>query len=251
VRRLWIGPLLALVAAMLAAPTVARAQGTNWSGLYIGANAGEILNHDTGGDTCITPGGVKFGFGCSIDAGIGHMNAIGFLGGVQLGANWQGGPFVVGIEADYGGSTLQNASNFYGQLPEYGVVACCTVHYVASENMTSFQTERLRIGFASSQTLVYLTGGLAQANVTMSTNYAFSSVQYPGTTSIQRSGWTEGLGAEWALGSRLSFKVEGLLYTLQPYTTEYFSTGSTSGYQGGKDFYFHGAVARLGFNWKI
>jgi hypothetical protein len=224
----------------------------NWSGVYIGANVGGILNHDNGGNTCVTPGGVEFGAGCSLDAGIGHMNALGLLGGVQLGANWQGGPLVIGVEGDYDGSTLQNSSNFYGQLPEYGVGGgCCTVHYSASENMTSFQTERLRLGYAWGRTMIYATGGWAQANVTMSTNYAFSGIQYPGTTSIERTGTTEGLGGEWYLTPRLSFKVEGLLYNLQPYTTEYFSSGSTSGYRGGKDFYFHGGIARIGLNWKI
>lgn len=45
----------------------------------------------------------------------------------------------------------------------------------------------------------------------------------------------------------MSVKVEGLLYTLQPYTTS-ASFGSQT---FGKDFYFHGAVARIGFNWKL
>ncbi|HUY41849.1 MAG TPA: stalk domain-containing protein [Candidatus Dormibacteraeota bacterium] len=222
-----------------------------WAGIYVGANIGGIVNHDTGGDTCTTPGGVVYGPGCSIDAGIGKMNAAGFLGGVQLGANLQAGHFVIGPEFDYQGTTLQGSSNFYGILPEYGSSGCCNVHFSASESMTSFQTERLRIGLASPNTLIYLTGGWAQANVTLSTNYAFSHLQYPGTISVERSGWTEGLGGEWAISPRMSMKLEGLLYTLQPYSTAFFRTGSTSGYSGGKDFYFHGNVVRLGVNWKL
>ncbi|HEY9086453.1 MAG TPA: stalk domain-containing protein [Candidatus Tyrphobacter sp.] len=223
-----------------------------WNGAYVGLNAGEIWNHDTGGNTCTTPSGVSFGFGCSIDAGIGKMNAIGLVGGVQLGYNWQLGPLVIGPEFDYDGTTLHGDSNFYGHLPEYGIVStCCTVHFSASEQMSSIQTERLRIGFASGRTLIYATGGYAQANWTLSSNYAFTSLQYPGTISVQRSGWTEGLGGEWALTPHMTFKVEGLLFELQPYTTSFFASGATSGYRGGKDFYFHGGIARIGFNWRF
>jgi outer membrane immunogenic protein len=221
-----------------------------WTGAYIGLNAGEIVNHDTGTMVCTNPGHVVFGSGCVI-AGVGKINAAGFLGGVQAGYNWQMGHLVLGPEFDYQGTTLQGSTNFYGLfrgIPAGSVQG----QFTASENMTSFQTERLRLGFASGRSLIYATGGWAQANVTLSSDLSIATipVRFPGTVSLSRSGWTEGLGGEWAVSPRMTMKIEGLLYTLQPYRTA-FAEVPNLGYTIGKDYYFHGNLVRLGVNWKL
>lgn len=240
----------AFVAAGFVMPSAARASQTvNWTGVYVGANVGEAINHDTGVMTCAI-GGVQYPPDCVYPA-YGKMNAIGFLGGVQLGYNLQIGPLVIGPEFDYDGSTLNGSMNFNGLL--CSVLGPCALHapgqFMASESMTSFQTERLRLGFASGNTLIYATGGWAQANWTLSSDIsqAVPPASVPASASTQRSGWTYGLGGEWSLSQRMSVKIEGLLYTLQPYATSAPIGSETFG----KEFSFHGAVARLGFNWKI
>ncbi len=145
-RNLFAAGVVALLAAVLFDPAVARAQGSygsqpgqvNWTGIYIGANVGEAINHDTGVETCAI-GGVKYPPLCVYPA-FGKMNALGFLGGVQLGANWQAGPLVIGPEFDYQGSTLNGSMNFNGLL--CSVAGPCALsaqgQFDASESMTSF-----------------------------------------------------------------------------------------------------------------
>ena len=207
-----------------------------------------MLNHDTGVATCYTNLGVKYGSGCNFPS-YGKMNAIGLIGGVQAGFNWQLGPLVIGPELEYDGTTLNGSSNFYGPMAFRGA-GTAQSQFTASEAMTSFQSERLRIGFASGRTLIYATGGFAQSNWNLTSDYIFPAITYPARISIARSGFTEGVGGEWAITRHMTFKVEGLLYEMQPYSTNAPGIPPT-GYTGGKDFYFHGAIARIGFNWRL
>jgi outer membrane immunogenic protein len=212
-----------------------------------------VLNHDTGVATCYTNLGVKYGSGCNFPS-YGKMNAIGLIGGVQAGYNWQLGPLVIGPELEYDGTTLNGSSNFSGLGRFFGGSAA-QLQFTATEAMTSFQSERLRVGFASGRTLIYATGGWAQSNWNLMSNTTCGpctagGISFPGSISVARSGFTEGLGGEWAVTPHMTFKVEGLLYEMQPYTTR-FAEIPNFGYTAGKDFYFHGAIARIGFNWRL
>jgi outer membrane immunogenic protein len=247
-KTLWVVAIA--LAALTCAPAIANAH--DWSGFYVGLNAGAISNRDTGQETCYNPSGVKNGPGCPVPTGAGNMNGSGFLGGLQLGWNWQLGPLVFGPEFDYDGSTMQQSSNWQGQLvPGYAPAT-----FSATENLSSLQTERLRIGFASHDTYLYATGGWAQGVVTESVNLTCygvcgaPTVSAAGQNTISDSGWAEGIGGEWAVGHHMTMKLEGLLYTLRPYSPEY-PVSSGVGYSFGKDFYFHGAIARLGINWRL
>lgn len=64
----------------------------NWSGFYIGGHAG-----GTWADTVVSdPTGAVFAPpGAGID-----INGAGFLGGGQLGYNWQAGSWVLGVQGD-------------------------------------------------------------------------------------------------------------------------------------------------------
>ncbi len=140
--------------------------------------------------------------------------------------------------------------------------------------MTSFQTERLRIGFTPShKTLIYLTGGWAQANWSLTSDLSIhgggcptsigrgvspaartcygGTESWPASLSTSRNGWTEGIGGEWAMTPHMTMKVEGLLYTLRPITLLGSGQPFTTSYMIGKDYYFHGNVVRLGFNWRF
>ncbi len=63
----------------------------NWSGFYLGLNAGGAF----GINTVTASGG----------GGSASVKEPGFLGGAQVGANYQTGPVVWGFEADYDAST--------------------------------------------------------------------------------------------------------------------------------------------------
>src|SRR5579863_4272855 len=85
----------------------------NWSGFYVGVNAG--VGWGSGGNLSVSPalGGVStLGFG----------GRAGFAGGGQLGYNIQAGAFVYGVETDIDGVAI--SSNFnWGPYTKLGLSA--------------------------------------------------------------------------------------------------------------------------------
>jgi outer membrane immunogenic protein len=83
------------------APAIAPAP-FSWTGFYIGAHAGGGVLFDAGW----TPG-----IGAAAD-----RHGIGALAGGQIGANYQTGMLVLGIEAEGFWSGMRNTANFYNQF---------------------------------------------------------------------------------------------------------------------------------------
>ena len=244
--------------ALLAVPTTAIAQTPvppNWSftGAYAGLNLGAVQNIDRGTYSCYL-GSVKYGIGCVLP-NFGNIHAEGFLGGATLGYNWQIDRLVLGVEADYDGSSLSGGVAYSGIMAEVG--GSLSGKFSASEGLSWLSTERLRLGFVTSPgSMVFLTGGAAQGEWQLqsdisSPGFGFTG-GYPDVTQATRSGWAEGIGYETALAPRVSFKVDVMSYELQPFETNVGPSGTPYyGYTAGKDFYFHGSTARIGLNWKL
>jgi opacity protein-like surface antigen/outer membrane receptor protein involved in Fe transport len=151
----------------------------NWSGFYLGLNAGGAF-----GINSVTASG---GLGSE------SVEEPGFLGGAQVGANYQAGPVVWGFEADYDAST-QNKS-----LPA-GVLTGST------SQTPWFATLRGRVGIAFDRTLVYGTAGGAAGELR-------SNVVIPAgatTTTVTYGTWTAGAGVEYGITDNLSARVEYL-----------------------------------------
>ena len=160
-------------------PTAAVSDRYNWTGFYLGLNAGGSF----GTNTVTASGG----------GGSASVKEPGFLGGAQVGANYQTGPVVWGFEADYDAST-QNKS-----LPA-GVLTGST------SQMPWFATLRGRVGIAFDRTLVYGTAGGAAGELR-------SIAAIPaGTTSttVTYGTWTAGGGVEYGITDNLSARVEYL-----------------------------------------
>jgi outer membrane receptor protein involved in Fe transport/opacity protein-like surface antigen len=152
----------------------------DWSGFYLGLNAGGAF----GTNTAAASGG-------SVGA-TARESAPGFIGGMQVGANYQAGPLVWGFEADYDAST-QNQSLPSGTL-------------MGTSRMPWFATLRGRLGVAFDRTLVYGTAGGAAGELR-------SSFAIPtGTTSTTETygTWTAGGGIEYGITDNLSARVEYL-----------------------------------------
>ena len=157
----------------------ARAAGAyNWSGFYLGLNAGGAF----GINTLSASGG-----------GSASVKEPGFLGGAQVGANYQTGPMVWGFEADYDAST-QNKS-----LPA-GVLTGST------SQTPWFATLRGRVGIAFDRTLVYGTVGGAAGELR-----SIASIP-AGTTSttVTYGTWIAGAGVEYGITDNLSARLEYL-----------------------------------------
>jgi outer membrane immunogenic protein len=116
-----------------------------WAGLYVGLNAG-VGWGDSGGVlvTGPTPGSTG-----ALSGGGGDGR---FVGGGQIGYNWQSGAMVYGLETD-----IQYVDS--GGSVAWGPYSWWTGR--GGGDGAYFGTVRARIGYAIDRTLIYLTGGLA------------------------------------------------------------------------------------------
>jgi len=160
-------------------PTAPVSDHYNWSGFYLGLNAGGVF----GINTMSASGG----------SGSASVKEPGFLGGAQIGANYQTGPVVWGFEADYDAST-QNKSLPAGAL-------------TGSTSQTPwFATLRGRVGMAFDRTLVYGTAGGAAGEVRSIATIPAGTT----STTVTYGTWTAGGGVEYGITDNLSARVEYL-----------------------------------------
>jgi outer membrane immunogenic protein len=150
----------------------------DWTGFYIGANVGYGSAHAD-----LTVGGIT-----------GSENLTGVIGGGQIGYNWQTGPWVFGLEADFQGSD-QHANFAGGGVTE-------------SDSVPWFGTFRGRIGYAvAPMWMLYVTGGGAVMD--FKSNVTVAGVG-SATFETSHAGWTIGAGVEGAITRNWSWKAEYL-----------------------------------------
>jgi outer membrane immunogenic protein len=155
----------------------------NWTGFYIGGNLGWGWSQGSFTDT----------FGNVIST----TNTPSFLGGAQVGANYEfSNGFLIGAEADFDWAV--NSNN--GSTPAAG--------FTVTNNNRWFTLFDGRLGYAFDRWLVYGKGGFAWVGSgnTNVTNPAGITV----ATSSNNSnyGWNGGAGVEWAFWGNLSARLE-------------------------------------------
>lgn len=161
----------------------------NWTGLYIGANAG------IGGDK------VDYPFAVGPIGGNLGLTSFGGFGGGQIGYNWQfGGNWLVGVEADIQGGSIKSELT----------AAAGPLALSAGSDVKYFGTVRGRVGYTFDRLLVYGTGGYAYGSedTTLVVNPAIVNFK----KSNDLSGWTAGGGVEYALANNFSLKTEYLYF---------------------------------------
>jgi outer membrane immunogenic protein len=175
----------------------------NWTGFYIGVNAGYGWGEI---DDAVTPlpqpgfGFPPFSVGSEPD---------GFIGGIQLGYNWQTGNFVWGIETDFQGSTLDETTTL-----ALGPPAPAGTNQRVTTELDWFGTVRGRLGVTfMPELLAYVTGGFAYGDVTVSSRLTAPAISYVGSGGSTETGWTVGGGLEYGWGN-WSAKVEYLYVSL-------------------------------------
>jgi outer membrane immunogenic protein len=141
-----------------------------WTGCYFGFNIGGAWSQAT-----ITDG--------VTGVGLGSVSPGGFVGGGQLGCDYQTGLFVFGIQG------MANMADVRGsQLQPNGLVT----NYL---NIPWIETLTGRIGYAAfPSTLLYVKGGAAWVRDNITTTFGGATV---GTGIITPNGWTIGIGAEF------------------------------------------------------
>jgi outer membrane immunogenic protein len=192
-----------------------------WTGFYAGANGGWI---DSVGPGDITNTGTdtgSLGLGSFLVAGkippIVDLNIAGFIGGGQIGYNWQVDPsWMLGAEADFdgeaGGSNSTTSALVAGK--KIGLISM-----IFSRQLDTLGTVRGRFGYLIDADLLwYVTGGIAYGETKIGTTFLCPNCNPPseseGGTSIQTShtsaGWTVGSGIEWKFTPTWSLKGEYL-----------------------------------------
>lgn len=157
-------------------PLPIEASAYDWSGLYLGAHLGYLS-----GTVDVTELGV--------DEAPGDINGV--IGGLYAGYNAQFDNVVLGIEGDLGLASVSGSGV---------IVVPPGDDYTYDLNWNGHL--RARAGFAADQFLVYVAGGLAFADFTL-TEGAFSDTQ-------THVGWTIGVGAEYAVTENIAVRAEYL-----------------------------------------
>ena len=157
----------------------------NWTGVYLGVNG--AYSFGTSDWTRVVLGTTSGNFG-----------TLGFLFGGTVGANYQIGAFVLGVEGDGGWAD----ANGFGT---YTAASFCAGGCLTSD--TWLATVRGRAGYALDRILVYGTGGAAFGDVRA--NFSNDPV-----SSNTEAGWTVGAGVEVGLATNWTAKAEYLFVDL-------------------------------------
>lgn len=218
------------------APAVAAVY--DWTGFYLGTNLGYSFGRATTNGTQ-TIGSLVAAL-TTVTPMSGRADVNGFVGGGQLGYNWQHGAWVFGLEGDIQLSNERGSGDV--------CTGACPAGFVFTRDykLDWFGTARGRVGFLpADRILLYATGGLAYGH------FSGSSSTLPmnfGTWTSTNAGWTVGAGVESALGANWSVKFEYLYMDLG-------SVGGSSATVGLNHWVFNTKftdnIARVGLNYKF
>ncbi|MEH2473014.1 outer membrane immunogenic protein [Nitrobacteraceae bacterium AZCC 2161] len=218
--------------------TTASLPVANWSGLYIGGNVGSGLGRN------------RSSFNADIYAEQFDLVPDGFLGGGQIGYNWQSGAWLYGVEADFQGST---------QKDNKACITLCSAGLSTSpeQKLPWLGTARGRLGYSIGSTLFYVTGGYAYGEVKTSLREFAGGAAARIDISNTKGGWTAGGGIESPLqffnwfGPNWTSKTEYLYVDLGRATSNFvaantpqtFSTAVTEHiFRTGLNYHFNSPV---------
>ncbi len=167
----------AMSGASLAADVAAAPAPYDWTGFYLGAHVGYGMadgEQTTDSDY--------------------NTNGDGFVGGGQLGANWQMDQIVLGVEGDV---TFGDMSDTVSST------------FIRRQDVDMLASVRGRVGFAADRALFFATAGWGMADAER-TRLNGSG----GSDSQTHDGWVYGGGVEWAMTEMVSLRAEYLHYDL-------------------------------------
>jgi outer membrane immunogenic protein len=261
-----------------------------WTGFYVGLNVGGTWANSNQQVIAVGPVAASPGWphGSALDtgsflaafsaagsaSGFNNGNNGGFIGGGQIGYNWQAfNSFVLGVEADIQGIAGNSGGrSFVTAAPAFdGINSNYIGVHSARGNLDYLGTVRGRLGWLFTPTmLVYGTGGLAYGGVTLNTATTVYNDVYVTSGHLPASfggvnfsntqvGWTAGGGLEWMFLPNWSAKVEYLYYDLGTVTQNFAmpavdtASGLNALFGGQVRARVNGNIVRAGvnyhFNW--
>jgi outer membrane immunogenic protein len=203
----------------------------NWSGIYAGIHAGTAwVDHDTDSgrrdeqppvmSSVMTNGGGT--------SGRGEDSKFGFIGGAQLGVNYQLTRFVVGLETDF---SLLEVDVGDEQVEDSGDVMHNGGGDRAEFDAGWFATVRGRLGFTLAEFLIYGTGGAAftDAGFERSSGGGGGDGTMSNSSNRNKGGKDDGTNIGLALGGG----IEGMLSQRWTYRLEYLFARFDGNAEGG------------------
>jgi outer membrane immunogenic protein len=212
------------------APVVAPVAAYNWTGCYIGGNGGGVWVRKNWTRT-------------TTQQFMGSHDADSWLGGVQAGCNYEVSNWVFGIQGDYDWTNASGSSLDQSQT---------LVQVYDRSQIDGVGSLTGRVGYAFDRFLPYVKGGVAWERDRYSTYFGPLTTQ-PGTiistASEWRTGYTVGIGGEYAFWQNLSAFVEYDYYGFGTKTETF--TPTTFSTQQLYDIRERKSVVKAGINWKF
>jgi len=235
--------------------TAAVAPEPSFTGFYLGGNAGANWNEFDFTEYDFTVDQTRQAVGPITFTGRQNngRDEMEFIGGGQIGYNFQFRHFVFGIEGDFqGAGDVDRQDNFAGEVIETNTITTVPLRRFTSftdvksfgrADTNWFASLRPRFGYAFGPVMLYVTGGVAFNDTDMSldtraTTNEFLTVGATTTfvgSSFDRSkasesqtmvGWTAGGGMEWMIRPWLTAGVE---YRHTEFDGENFAFGGNGG----------------------
>jgi outer membrane immunogenic protein len=195
----------------------------SWTGCYVGGNIGGVWA--TTNWTVAANG-----------QAITNQNISSFLGGGQVGCNYQISTWVFGVQGDY---DWTNANTSTADM--------VAVNLNDHTNIKSLASVTGRVGYAWDRFLGYVKGGGAWEKETYSTTFIASGATFS-TASETRTGWTVGVGGEYAFTDWLTGFAEYDYYGFGTTTNTFTTIVPSTQLANIKETQ---SVAKAGFNFKF
>ena len=187
-----------------------------WTGFYAGVNAGGAWGNDNVKSAWYGPAEIYDAATLASWANPPYSNnRAGFVGGIQIGYSYQINQFVIGVEADFMGSTIGGSS----ESPV--LVINNTIDNVSRTKVQQdwLGTVRVRAGYAIDRLLIFATGGFAYGHAQVSTTSTDTEAGvvesvWQGRKQSTKFGFTVGAGLEYAITNNWLIRAEYLYYNL-------------------------------------
>jgi opacity protein-like surface antigen len=158
-----------------------------WTGIYTGGSFGAGFGRTNWSD--------PFG-----PTSIGDQDRVaGALAGGQIGANYQFGVLVYGLEAAGSWTQISGTATCFAGNPNQGIAG-----QNCASNLGALAAFTGRVGYAVARTLYYVKAGPAFGHSTFGLNFGGAEPGVSTITSNNRWGWTVGAGIEQALTEKWS-----------------------------------------------
>jgi outer membrane immunogenic protein len=215
-----------------APPPLAPAAVQNWTGCHVGIEGGGAWGSSQHIQTDTQSGGLGLPL-------TNEFNVTGGLFGGTVGCDYQLNSWAIGLENDISWTSLKGSGNLIAPFTPTTNLFGTEEHWL--------DTLRLRLGVTWDRWFLYGTGGAAFSDVGV--NLCSLSASACGSSSRTVTGWTAGVGAEYAFWQRWSAKVEYLHVDLGNHFFPEISVAN--GFYLARDVKLTNDIVRAGVNYKF